>query len=318
MKHAALLWILGIVSILLLVVWGIMSFGLNVYDVDVPVTAKPSDCGQDVRFAVIGDYGEAGQAAADVAALVDSWQVDFIVTTGDNNYPNGEAGTIDQNIGQHYHAYIHPYQGIYGPGAEENRFFPALGNHDWDTGSPQPYLDYFDLPGNGRYYDFERGPVHFFVLDSDPREPDGRTRDSVQADWLQGQMGENDSPWRLVVLHHPPYSSSLLRGDNKEMQWPFARWGAAALLAGHEHLYEGGYADDIPQFVVGLSGKWRGFNPVHRFGFQPAAGSRVRYNQDYGAMLVNADEGCINFTLYNRSSELIDSYTLTKPGSEIH
>ncbi len=58
--------------------------------------------------------------------------------------------------------YMDPYIGDYGPSADENRFWPALGNHDWDTGTVQPYLDYFTLPGNGRYYDLEKGPVHFF------------------------------------------------------------------------------------------------------------------------------------------------------------
>ncbi|GAG79850.1 unnamed protein product, partial [marine sediment metagenome] len=86
------------------------------------------------------DYGEAGEKAAQVAALVDSWEVDFIVTAGDNNYEDGEVETIDANIGQYYHAFIHPYKGNYGPGAEENRFFPALGNHDWNTGTVQPMI----------------------------------------------------------------------------------------------------------------------------------------------------------------------------------
>ena len=44
-----------------------------------------------VRFAVIGDYGLAGDDLAAVAALVDSWEVDLIITTGDNNYPFGAA-----------------------------------------------------------------------------------------------------------------------------------------------------------------------------------------------------------------------------------
>lgn len=241
MKRSLIWKIVG--GILIALVIGILlwNVGLHVYAVGETITASPSDCQGATRFAVIGDYGEAGQAEADVAALVEGWDVDFIVTVGDNNYPDGEASTIDQNIGQYYQAYIHPYRGDYGPGASENRFWPALGNHDWDTGSVQPYLDYFTLPGNGRYYDFEKGPIHFFVLDSDPREPDGRTRDAVQADWLQDQMDNDDAPWRLVVLHHPPYSSSLLRGENEAMQWPFARWGASALLAGHEHLYERAY-----------------------------------------------------------------------------
>lgn len=298
--------------IALVLFWLIWHIGLNVYAVDLPITADPADCEDTVRFAIIGDYGEAGPAEDDVAALVNSWQVDFVVTVGDNNYPKGEAQTIDQNIGQYYHAYIHPYQGNYGVGATENRFFPALGNHDWMTEYSRPYLDYFALPGNERYYDFEKGPVHLFVLDSDPREPDGRSVDSKQADWLQERMSNDGSSWRLVVLHHPPYSSSMFRGGNDAVQWPFARWGADAILAGHEHFYESSLVGNIPQFVVGSGGKWRGLNPVNRFALQPIPGSRVRYNQDYGAMLVTASDLCINFSFYNRQDKLIDSYTLTR------
>src|SRR2546426_179663 len=70
-----------------------------------------------VRFAVIGDYGYAGQAELDVANLVRSWNPNFIITTGDNNYESGSASTIDQNIGQYYHSFIFPYVGKYGAGS---------------------------------------------------------------------------------------------------------------------------------------------------------------------------------------------------------
>ncbi|MBZ0159711.1 MAG: metallophosphoesterase, partial [bacterium] len=112
-----------------------------------------------VRFAVIGDYGFAGQPEADVANLVKSWNPDFIITVGDNNYPSGAVSTIDNNIGQYYHDFISPYLGLWGPGATINRFFPSLGNHDWATTGAQPYLDYFTLPNNERYYDVVWGPV---------------------------------------------------------------------------------------------------------------------------------------------------------------
>ena len=177
------------------------------------------------RFAVIGDYGIAGQPEADVAALVDRWGVDAIVTVGDNNYPNGAAETIDANVGQYYHAYIAPYVGSYGAGAETNRFFPALGNHDWRTDEAAPYLAYFTLPGNERYYTVRRGPVEFFILDSDEHEPDGITADSVQAQWLRAQLAASDAPWKLVILHHTPYTSSLQRNSNRTLQWPFAGVG---------------------------------------------------------------------------------------------
>ena len=104
----------------------------------------------DFRFAVIGDYGTGRQNEADVAAMIKSWKPDLIITTGDNNYPDGAAETIDENIGRFFHEFIAPYKGSYGNGAQENRFFPSLGNHDWHAKDAQPYLDYFTLPGNER------------------------------------------------------------------------------------------------------------------------------------------------------------------------
>ncbi|UCD99858.1 MAG: metallophosphoesterase, partial [Chloroflexota bacterium] len=114
-----------------------------------PPTSTPGP--QPLRFAVIGDYGSGDRMEGDVAALVRSWQPDLVITTGDNNYPDGTAETIDENIGQFYHQFIFPYLGSYGEGAKENRFFPSLGNHDWHAAAAQPYLDYFNLPGNERY-----------------------------------------------------------------------------------------------------------------------------------------------------------------------
>lgn len=276
-----------------------------VYEVDVPID-DPANCPGETHFAIIGDYGDAGGPEEDVAALVHSWDVDFIVTAGDNNYPDGEASTIDQNIGQYYAAFIHPYTGSYGPGATENRFWPALGNHDLDTANGQPYFDYFTLPHNERYYDFQEGPAHFFILNSDPREPDGRTADSTQAQWLQTQMADSDATWKLVFMHHTPYTSSQRRRPDKALQWPFANWGATAVVSGHDHLYERSEADGIPYFVNGAGGR-----QLYRMG--PAEPeSVVRYNVDYGAMLVQMEDTCLNFSFYNRNHELIDSLTIWK------
>src|SRR6266446_10588552 len=125
-----------------------------------------------VHFAVIGDYGLAGPNEQAVANLVKSWNPDFIITTGDNNYPNGEASTIDTNIGQFFHEFIYPYVGTYGAGATSNRFFPCIGNHEWPFGVSYlaPYLAYFALPNNERYYSFRAGPAEFFATVSDQQE----------------------------------------------------------------------------------------------------------------------------------------------------
>ncbi len=83
------------------------------------------------KFAVIGDYGYAGSGEQAVANLVNSWNVDFIITTGDNSY---KSNPIDNNIGQYYSDWIGNYNGSYGNGSSNNKFFPSLGNHDYRDG----------------------------------------------------------------------------------------------------------------------------------------------------------------------------------------
>ena len=257
-------------------------------------------------FGIIGDYGESTLPyESEVANRIKSWNPDFIVTAGDNNYPDGAAATIDANIGQYFHQFIYPYTGYYGAGATENLFFPVLGNHDWHAPDAQPYLDYFTLPGNERYYDFTWGPVHFFMLDSDTHEPDGTSSASTQAIWLQDRLASSTAPWKLVICHHAPYSSGSVHGSTVYMQWPFQEWGANAVLSGHEHTYERIVLNGFPYFVNGLGGNGR-------YSFvTPVPGSVVRYNSDYGAMRAEADDNQITFQFISQGGDVVDTYSLS-------
>src|SRR5262245_11237199 len=262
------------------------------------------------RFAVIGDYGTTSTASFAVASLVRQLDPRFVVTVGDNNYPSGGAGTIDQNIGQHYHAFIHPYTGSYGEGALANRFFPCLGNHDWSAPGAQPYLDYFELPGNERYYDFRRGPLHFFAVDSDASEPDGITRDSAQAAWLEQRLAASTSPFKVVYLHHAPYCSSSVHGSHGDLQWPFHSWGASIVLAGHDHLYERLSVSGLTYVVNGLGGR-----SLYDFA-APLGASRLRFDADYGALLVEADEEFARFRFLTVADSVQDEFVLPRGGAD--
>ncbi len=259
-----------------------------------------------VRFAVIGDYGLAGPAEEQVAQLVISWKPDLILTTGDNNYPDGEAATIDENIGQYYQSYIYPYLGMYGPGADHNRFFPTLGNHDWNTSEAQPYLDYFTLPGNERYYEFTWGEVHFFAVSSDSREPDGVGRSSVQAAWLQERLAAATLPWKVIYFHQPPYSSGY-HGSVDWMRWPFKEWGASLVLAGHDHTYERLEIDGLTYIVNGIGG-----GPIYPF-ILPLEGSQARYNDAHGALLIEADAEQLTGTFTSIDGTNSDQFVLLMP-----
>jgi tartrate-resistant acid phosphatase type 5 len=267
-----------------------------------PRCAPPKPAAGTTRLAVIGDYGYVGTHAARVAALVRSRSPEFVITTGDNNYTYGEASTIDANIGQYYSDYICPYIGAYGKGASENRFFPSLGNHDWYTRS-LPYLSYFELPGNERYYDFVWGNVHLFAIDSDPHEPAGITADSSQASWLKSRLAASKTRWQIVYFHHPPFSSGS-HGSSPELRWPFAQWGADLVLAGHDHHYERVELDGVTYIVNGLGGR-----SIYRVG-APIRGSVVRYAGGYGAQFIEASATRLVSRFYTVDSKLIDERVL--------
>ena len=305
-----LAWGVGLVAALGLLYYARDARGRDVYAYQ--ITPDPAGCPSATHtLAVIGDYGNGSDAAAGVASLVHSWSPDWVVTTGDNNYPTGSPDTIDANIGRFYGDYIFPYLGEYGPGATSRRFYPALGNHDLDWDGGRPYFDYFTLPGNERYYTVRRWPVQLYVLNSDWREPDGIHETSAQAAWLRERLAASDAPWKLVVLHQPPFTSSLHRDPALHLQWPFAEWGASAVLAGHDHFYERLESDGIPYFVNGAGGAG-----IYAIG-TPEPQSLVRYNRAYGALRIDAGAVCIHYRFYSAAGELIDSLTVVREVPEV-
>jgi len=296
-----------------------------------PLAVQVAYC-SNVRFAAFGDYGSNNANEQAVADLVNSWNPDLIITTGDNSY---DSTAFDDNVGQYYYDYIGDYTGTYGVGSPTNRFFPSLGNNDYTSSGAglSTYLSYFTLPGTGiassntsgneRYYDFVWGPVHFFAIDSNPAGTDGapgdgRSETSPQAVWLQAQLAASTSPWKIVYMHHAPYSSGDFHGtaENAVMQWPYEDWGATAVLAGHDHVYERIIRDDnsdgvdFAYFITGAGG-----GGLYGFTSPPETGSQVRYRDDYGSMLVEASDTSITFEFYSVSEGLIDTYTPDVPNS---
>ncbi len=263
--------------------------------------------GKGVFFANIGDYGARSVAQRRVSQLIDSLKAQFIITTGDNVYPYIKSfDWMDDAIGPYYARYIFPYKGKYGPGSPGvNRFFPSPGNHDWYYNGWKIYLEYFELPGNERYYDFIRGEVHFFSLNSEPGEPDGVRADSRQARWLKEKLAASDRQWKIVYFHKPPYSSGM-HGPTRYMRWPFARWGVDMVLGGHEHNYERLVRDGVTYIINGSGGA--GLRRIP----DVAAGSVVRYSDKHGAFFVYADQKRLVGFFLTVDYEVVDWLVLEK------
>ena len=268
-----------------------------------PALARPPQ-----RFAIIGDYGVNDPDELAVSTLVKGWNPDFVITTGDNNYLNGDRATIDLNIGKYYASFIGGYQGAFGPGSIVNRFWPSIGNHDfYGMEKLQPYLDYFpQLPGNKRYYDVTIGRIHLFALNSEePVEPDGITPDSTQAAWLRQRLAASTACWKIVYFHQPPYSSGPYHND--KMRWAFKAMGADVVVSGHEHYYERIEKDGLLFLINGLGGA------KNRFDFPtPIPESKVRFSDDFGAQLAHADAAGLTLEFWSVKGVKVDAVTLLK------
>jgi hypothetical protein len=210
----------------------------------------PRPKGAPLRLAVVGDFGTSGTGAAAVAACVSTQAVDALLTVGDNIYAYGCAREYD------------PYW--FGPYAElmaRAPTFPALGNHDQYVGNGRWLPHFFRLPTNGppgwleRVYSKDVGDAHVVVLDTNPFElGDAPAVEAITA-WLTNDLEQAQGAlWRIVLLHHPPRTSTGGHAESLAVQALseplFARYRVDLVLQGHNHWYERLNPIDGVQYVT--------------------------------------------------------------------
>lgn len=267
-----------------------------------------------IVFAVIGDYGLDGENEAAVAEMVKSWNPDFIITTGDNNYNRGEMSTLMDNITKYYGDYIYNYDAeakyrCNGVAFDEqvNRFFPSPGNHDtYGKNGIKPYLNYFTLPGIEEYYAFTWGDLAFFSLNSTSALM------GEQEAWLKEQLALSDKTFNIVYFHHSPYSTGK-HGNERKMQMDFHNWDVDVVFTGHDHIYsriEKAGEEGLYYVINGASGKSLyecGVNPLDEDEFTVTC-----YDDDFGAIrgTWNGSELVIAFYAAGEAFMPVDQFVL--------
>jgi len=191
-------------------------------------TAAPS--ADQLRFIAIADSGGGNadqKAVADRMAEVHRRQpVDLVVMAGDNIYPNGD-------INQAKEKFSIPYKSLLDAGVP---FHAVLGNHDIRTANGNPQIAYPPFGMKGRWYTLRRGPVEFFMIDTNGNADWGR-----QLPWLRESLAASTSPWKVVVGHHPIYSSGFYGNDEvarKRLAPMFRTARVQMYINGHDHNYE--------------------------------------------------------------------------------
>lgn len=203
----------------MLVLSGALSLGSAAETVTLPLVNGST------RFAVIGDTGTGDKRQYEIGRRLEEYReranFTFTIMVGDNIYGSERPQDFQKK-------FEIPYKPLLDAGVT---FYAALGNHDDPN---QRFYTPFHMGGE-RFYTFTKGPIDFFVLDSN-------YMDRKQLDWFERALGESKSEWKMAYFHHPLYSSGATHGSETDLRALleplFTRYGMNVVFAGHEHFYE--------------------------------------------------------------------------------
>lgn len=249
-----------------------------------------------VRFVAFGDMGTGDSDQRDVARQMAAFHFnhpyDTVLMLGDNIYPDGNPDDFQKKFERPYAELIR--RGI--------SFFAALGNHDVKKGR-EAQINYplFHMGGRA-YYSFTKGNglAEFFALDS-------TSFDAAQLRWLEGALAGSKAQWKIAFFHHPIYSSGKTHGSDTKLRAQieplFVKYGVAAVLSGHDHIYERIKPQQgVQYFVCGIGGKLRSGNLDKKSSLTAAGNDEVN-----GFMSVEVTPERLAFQAIDSSGRVFDS-----------
>jgi hypothetical protein len=245
-----------------------------------PAVTLPNQSGS-LKFAVLGDFGTGKppeyELAARMAKVFAGFKLGLVVLVGDNLY--GAERPQDFKI-----KFEDPYKPLLDAGV---KFYASLGNHD---ARAQRYYEPFNMAGK-LYYSFKapKGKVRFYMLDSSYPVPE-------QIDWVEKELKATSEDWKIVVFHHPIYSSGGRHGSDLKLRETleplFIKYNVSVVFNGHDHFYERIKPQHgIVYFVVGSGGQLaagdidknsnitdKGFDTDQAFMAVEIAGNKMYFN----------------------------------------
>jgi 3',5'-cyclic AMP phosphodiesterase CpdA len=203
------------------------------------VAYAPYDPSPPVHLAAAGDIGDSGSridaTGAAVASLGRSDPYDALILLGDNVYPSGDPAGLAKTV-------FEPFKGVLDQGTD---LLAIVGNHDAMGGNAEPQMRALGMPG--LWWSRTIGNVLIVGLNSnDADNPD-------QLAFLERTLARSDARWKIVALHHPPYSAGY-QGSSvhvREVFAPlFAEYGVQLVLSGHDHDYQRSKPIDGVTYIV--------------------------------------------------------------------
>ncbi len=236
----------------------------------------------EVTGGMIPESGMDEVSAAMKAYCLAEQRCDFGVLLGDNIYPSGAtlgADGIDDS--KRFKDLLQDPFGNLVESPADYLTYVTLGNHDWETSRAGGFaqIRYLETaPGfyiDGPFYSVKppagEGQVELFVIDTsmilatvdvradrlnddgsegslgDIEEPDYDVHPMTDAErnqvqWLENALSNSTARWKLVLAHHPIWSSAGGKFEQarvlRELLMPALCRYADVYLAGHEHTLE--------------------------------------------------------------------------------
>ena len=274
-------------------------------------------------FFVLGDWGsgDANQLKVANAMTNEARQapIDFIVSVGDNFYPHGVRGL------NHKH-WTNYFENVYTDSSLQKDWYTAMGNHDY-MGSVNTQLKYYKKnprwKSTERYYSFSqpipesKDSVLFVIIDTNPFD---KTMSKIQGalwlqnkkkqlEWLDEVLENSDAKWKIVVGHHPLFTTGFRRGKMDDIRIPFLpifeKHKVDVYFAGHDHdLQHQKPAGHTHYFVSGAGSEFRGVT-------QDPEMTKLAV-KDLGFMRASISENRIEVTVINGDNKELHFFGLDK------
>jgi acid phosphatase len=276
-------------------------------------------------FILVGDWGRQGadqqidvarQMGITAAAIGSA----FTVSVGDNFYENGVAGLDDPQ-------WQTSFEQVYTDKSLQTPWKIILGNHDY-RGNVQAQLDYsahsdrWQLPA--RYYAETQtlpdgAQAEIFYLDTSPfiqkyvgSKVNIAGQDTAkQLAWLDTALSASTAAWKIVIGHHPVYTS-VEGTDSADHDQPdliarldpvLRKHGVKIYLAGHDHCLQAVRVEGVSYVVTGAGSLTYNPKGVIRGGFASGA---------HGFMTAYLSRDALRYELVDMTGKVLYADTVTR------
>jgi len=196
------------------------------------------------------------------------------------------------------------FNDIHGPLLKTTEYFPALGNHEYDS---QLYFDNFPFLRQRRWYSVNRMGIHFIILDSNSR----LDVESEQYQWLKSDLAavEETAKFIIAIFHHPLFDvGQLHRGDERNIKpvlMPiFEKYAVSAVFSGHSHDYQRFEYNGIYFIVTGGGGS-------NLYGQSRRDPYLQKFSLTYHFCLLSQEEGFLMVKVIDIDSNIIDNFKIS-------